>query len=192
MAISALLGLGLMWATEADARPHHHQHVRPRPRVAVARPGVRVSVRASQWAVSYRPGARPGYIWVGAAWVGSRYVAGHWRPTTPPPRSDYVWVEGHWEDDTYIDGYWRIDDIDGMIWVDGEYAGDDEYVEGHWEDPAGHTLAPEQLPEEATQPTQGSLAVPWGAAPEYDEVEVEEPEPDAPAPDLHHAPPERW
>lgn len=190
MAWSALLGLGLLWSVDAEAgrRPHHH-HARPRPHVAtrpgtVSRPGVRVSVRYSPWVMGYRPAPRAGYIWVGGVWRGSLYVPGHWRPVSPPPRSDYVWVEGHWDDDTYIDGYWRIEEIDGMIWVDGEYT-EEDYVEGHWEDPYGRSVAAEALPGDAAVSADGALAVPFGAE-EATEVEEE------PAPDLHHAPPDRW
>ncbi|MDG1478004.1 MAG: hypothetical protein P8R54_00365 [Myxococcota bacterium] len=176
-----LLALSALTPT-ADARPphrrpaaHHARAGRPAPRV------VRVGPRAAY----YRPGVRLGYVWVAGAVLRGVASVGYWRPSTPPPTEEHIWVDGYWDGDVWVDGYWRIDEIDGMIWIDGEYGDEGAYEDGGWiEESTGAPARAEILPSDAV------LAVP------VDEMEGEEevyPEGEEEADgDLHHAPPARW
>lgn len=186
---AALLALSTL-APTVEARPPRRppartvRHVRPAPRVT-PRVVVRVGPRVS-W---YRPAPRPGYVWVAGAVVRGIYVAGYWRPTTPPPTPEHIWVDGYWDGDVWVDGYWRIDEIDGMIWIDGEYDDYGAYEDGYWaEEASGVPADARALPSDAT------LAIPvddMDEAPVYEEVE-EYPVYPEDEDDLHHAPPETW
>ena len=192
MAVSVLMGLGLLWSAVAEARPprHYQQHARPRTRVVV-RPGLTVALRIAPWVIGYRPAPRAGYVWIAGYWQGPRYVPGHWQPIAPPPQPDYVWVDGHWEEDTYVDGYWRVDKVDGILWIDGEYE-NGTYVEGHWEDLDGQPVPEEALPEDVYLPAESESAVDEDV-PLAVPVDPGSAEPASEgAPDLHHAPPDRW
>ena len=183
--IGALLALSAFSPT-ADARPPRRppavRHARPSPR-AVPRVVVRVGPRVSY----YRPAPRPGYVWIAGAVVRGIYVAGYWRPTAPPPTPQHVWVDGYWNGDVWVDGYWRIDEIDGMIWIDGEYDDGGAYGEGYWvEESTGEPVDSRALPEDAALavPIDGGSVERVEEAPAYPEEEEGE--------ELHHAPPERW
>ncbi len=184
--IGALLALSALTPT-ADARPphrrpaaHHARAHRPAPRVV--RGATRAVIRVGPWAAYYRPAPRLGYVWVAGAVVRGVAVAGYWRPSTPPPTEEHIWVDGYWDGDVWMDGYWRIDEIDGMIWIDGEYDDEGAYEDGGWvEESTGAPARAGFLPEDAV------LAVPvdegdWEEEAVYPEEEE----------DLHHAPPERW
>ena len=166
MITAALLALSALSAT-AEAGPHSH-----RPATRHARPATRVSsrlaVRVGPWSVRYRPAPRLGYVWIAGAIVRGVYLAGYWRPSTPPPTEQHTWVDGYWEGEVWVDGYWHIGEIDGMIWIDGEYDDSGEVNEGYWEEPAPDTR----------------LAIPMNEAEVYPEEEEES--------DIHHAPPDRW
>ncbi len=103
--------------------------------------------------------------------------AGHWhpgyyRPVTPPPAPGYVWEDGYWVGQDYVDGYWRIEEIDGMIWIDGEYDDSGEYDDGYWaEADTGAPVDDEALPADV------ELAVPYV------------PDEESGGEELHHAPP---
>ena len=92
-------------------------------------------------------------------------------------------MDGYWSDDVWVDGYWRIEEIDGMIWIDGEYDDEGAYEDGGWiEEDTGAPARAEALPADAV------LAVPVDEADPEEEV-YPEGEEDS---DLHHAPPEHW
>ena len=184
--IGSLLALAALSPT-ADARPPRH-----RPVVRHARPGPRVSprvfVRVGPWSVRYRPAPRPGYIWIAGSIVRGVYVAGLWRPTTPPPTEEHIWVDGYWDGDVWVDGYWRIDEIDGMIWIDGEYDDSGTYDYGYWAGEDGEPIQEAELPNDAV------LAVPYDGELETAEPVSEDPEapiyPNDEPEDVHHEPPE--
>ncbi len=177
--LGVLLALSALSPT-ADARPPHRpaaHHVRPAPR-----PAPRVVVRVGPRPVHYRPAPRIGYAWIAGAVIGGVYVAGYWRPTTPPPTPDHTWVDGYWDGDVWVDGYWRIDEIDGMIWIDGDYDDSGDYEEGAWVDERpGAPVSSEALPGDAI------LAVPVDGV--YDAAE-EPVYPEDEEESIHHAPPE--
>lgn len=185
--LGSLLALAALSPT-ADARPPQRRpavrHVRPSPRVSP-----RVVVRVGPWGVRYRPAPRPGYAWVAASIVRGVYVAGLWRPTAPPPTEDHTWVDGYWDGDVWMDGYWRIDEIDGMIWIDGDYDDSGAYDYGYWAGEDGAPVQAEALPADAV------LALPYDS--ESEAAEPASAEPDAPVypdddevEDVHHTPPE--
>ena len=178
--LAALLALSALSPT-ADARPPHRRppahHVRPAPR-----PAPRAVVRVGPLSVRFRPAPRPGYVWVAGSIVRGVYVAGYYRPTAPPPTEDHIWVDGYWDGDVWVDGYWRIEEIDGMIWIDGEYDDGGGYEDGYWaEETTGAPVRQEALPGDAV------LAVPYDSgeetAPVYEEEAPVYPEDEE---EIHH------
>ncbi|MCB9693408.1 MAG: YXWGXW repeat-containing protein [Alphaproteobacteria bacterium] len=114
---AAIIALFASAPALASHPAYHHQ----------ARPVVVVDVDV--FTPDYRPGHRPGFVWVDGYYDGYGWVPGFWQPVST--RSGYTWVAGYWAGGSYIDGYWRPVSRAGYYWVPGYYSGR-SFVAGYW------------------------------------------------------------